>query len=237
MRDRDTLNELYDIVSEKCAELGFKLTPPALAYLRSQCGTGCDVFLRRRLAVCRMLIDLNVSVFSTPLDVLIAVALSHHLPVDRIPDDYDSTLSCMFASEPKIADILSYLQQGDRTDEEYYARLIKKRCALLIRLCERGVLVETLYEWPTPSARRIIRETREDFFPMCLYAKEHYREMIGPVNILMEKMRNLLAAYEALITRYDSQEVSLNGEILSLKEENAFLRAMIADIRRERENE
>ncbi|MDO4494016.1 MAG: hypothetical protein Q4C53_09055 [Clostridia bacterium] len=233
MNDRDTLLELYEIVSGQANKLGLVRTIPALRYIRSMFGLGYDVYFRRRLAVCRMLIDLDVTVFSTPLDILTAVTLSHYLPVDHVPSGYAETLAELFADEPKVGEILSVLRQTDYNDKDYYEHLIKKRCALLIRICERGVLVETLYEWPTPVARRFIRETREDFVPICLYAMEHYREMRGPLAILLEKIKNLLACYEALIAHYDVQEVALLNETLALREENASLRAMILDLRAE----
>ena len=102
--------------------------------------------------------------------------------------------------------------------------------ALLIRLTERGVLVESLYEWPATDAHRYIQETREHFFSMCIYAKEYYREFLGPVSILMEKTRNLIAANEALLKRYEEAENALGSEILSLQEENAAIRAMMMEI-------
>lgn len=227
MRDRDSLDELFEIVSDEAKQKRLPLTASALPYLRERFGRGSDVYYRRRLSVCRMMIDLHLPVTADMLDVLLAVVLSHSLPGDRVPEDHMETLGRLFAAEPRVAEILSVLRYSG---DGYYAHLMSNRYALLIRLTERGVLVESLYEWPASDAKRYIRETCEHFFPMCIYAKEHYREFLGPVSILMEKTRNLVAANEALLRRYEEESSAQRSEILSLMEENAALRAMIREI-------
>ncbi len=227
MRDRDSLYELFEIVLSETEQKALSLTASALPAIRARFHMGCDVYYRRRLSVCRMLIDLHLPVTPDMLDVLLAVALSHWLPGDNVPDDHRETMERLFAAEQRVAEILSILCYSG---EGYYSRLMNDRYALLIRLTERGVLVESLYEWPAEDARRYIRETCEHFFPMCIYAKEHYREFLGPLSILMEKTRNLVAANEALLRRYEEAESAKRSEILSLMEENAALRAMIREI-------
>jgi len=232
MRDRDSLYELFDIVLNEAEQKALPLTASALPAIRARFSIGCDVYYRRRLSVCRMLIDLHLPVTPDMLDIMLAVALSHSLPGDSVPDDHRGTMEGLFAAEPRVAEILSVLcYSGDG----YYARLAGNRYALLIRLTERGVLVESLYEWPAEDARRYIRETCEHFFPMCIYAKEHYRELLGPLSILMEKTRNLVAANEALLRRYEEAESARRSEILSLMEENAALRAMIREMEEAKE--
>lgn len=227
MNDRDTLLELYDIVAAETAGGRLPMAAMALPFVRAHFGMGCDVYYRRRLSVCRMLIGLHLPVGPAMLDTLLAVVLSHSLPGDRVPEDHMPAMRAMFAADPEVGRILAVL---NHEGEDYYDRLMADRYALLVRLTERGVLVESLYEWPATDALRYIRETREHFFSMCIYAKEHYRELLGPVSILMEKTRNLVIVNESLIHRYDEAENALRSEILATQEENAALRAAIQEI-------
>lgn len=227
MKDRDSLFELYEIVSVETEKKQLMLTASALPFIREHCGMGCDVYYRRRLSVCRMLIDLHLPVDAHMLDVMLAVTLSHYLPGDKVPEGHVQTLEKLFAAEPQVAEILSVLCYSGKN---YYDYLVTDPYALLIRLTERGVLVESLYEWPTADALRYLHETREHFFTMCIYAKEHYRAFLGPVSILMEKTRNLVMANDALLRRYEQTEDALGLEILSLREENAAIRSMLMEM-------
>lgn len=230
MNDRDSLFELFEIVSEGITEKKLPLSAQALTYIGEHLNSSFEVYFRRRLSVCRMLMDIHLPLSLDQLDTVVAVAISHYLPVDIIPHSHDKILSDIFSKNPNVAEILSILKHKDYNDKSYYSRLIKNPYALIIRLCERGVLVETLYEWSNQDARRFIRETREHFFPMCIYAKEHYPEFLGPVSILMEKTRNLIMANEVMLNRFEDSENSMNMEILTLQEENADLKAMISEI-------
>lgn len=234
MNDRDSLLELYEIVTNGTGHMQLPMTKAALAFIQTRFGMGCDVYYRRRLSVCRMLLDLHLPVEAELLDILLAVTLSHWLPGDKVPEDHAATLEGLFAGETRVAEILAVLQNAG---EDYYEQLMTNRYALLIRLTERGVLVESLYEWPAADARRYLRETRAHFFTMCIYAKEHYREFLGPVSILMEKTRNLTAANEALLKRYEESDDAMNSEILSLQEENAAIRAMLLEIKGDSEKD
>ena len=228
MNDRDSLLELFEIVTTETQKKHLPMTQPALTFIRTRFGMGCDVYYRRRLSVCRMLLDLHLPVEDELLDILLAVTLSHWLPGDLVPEDHAATLERICGGEKRVAEILSVLRYEG---EDYYQHLMENRYALLIRLTERDALVESLYEWSTADALRFIAETREHFFRMCIYAKEHYREFLGPVSVLMEKTRNLTAANEALLKRYEEADDALSSEILSLQEENAAIRAMILEIR------
>lgn len=230
MNDRDSLFELFEIVLDYASHRQLHLTAAALPYIRERFGMGCDIYYRRRLSVCRMLIDLHLPISLEQLDILLAAALSHFLPGDKIPADHMEIVSRLFADEPRVAEVMATLRHTDYGDKSYYTRLVANRYALMIRLTERGVLVEKLYEWDPADARRYIRETREHFFPMCIYAKEHYPELLGAASILMEKMRNLIVANEALLNRYEDAETSLRGEILALREENVAIRSMISTL-------
>lgn len=233
MKDRDSLEELLGIVEEYTAQRRLPMTAAALPYIKGHLGMGCDVYFRRRLSVCRMLIDLHLGISEERLDILLAAALSHFLPGDTIPPDHQETMARLFAGEEQVAEVMKTLRHRDYYDTAYYEHLVQNPYALMIRLTERGVLVEKLYEWSPEDAMRYIRQTREYFLPMCIYAKEHYREFLGAASILMEKMRNLCEANEALLRRYEITEEALSLEILSLREENAALRAMAREWERE----
>lgn len=229
MKDRDTLSELFEIVSEISRSKNLTLTSSALSYVKENIGKDFDVYFRRRFSVCRMLMDFHLPLSDELLDCIIAAALCHHLPGDNIPLNYDDTLAKLFENTPLVNDILKDLRQTDYYDSSYYDNLIKNKYALIIRLTERGVLFETLYDWPTKDARNFIRQTKENFFPMCIYAKENYPEFRVTANILIEKTKTLLLANEAMLNRYETQENNLDLEILSLMEENSSLRSMISD--------
>lgn len=230
MSDRDSLEELFSIIYNFTISKDLPLTHSAIEYIQRNLGQGYDVYYRRRLSVCRSLIDLHIAVDTKFLDILLAVVLSNHMPGDSVPSDMDRFFSKMYSNEPMINEILAELKHTDYSDKHYYESLIYKPYPLIIRLTERSVLLEKLYEWSPEDALKYIRNTRDDFFPMCIYAKEHYPELIEAASILYEKMQNLTYINESLLTRFVETENAIRDEILSLKEENAVVRAMIADL-------
>lgn len=231
MSDRDTLLELFNIVSEAVEEKHLSITKSSLGYLKNNFNKGCDVYFRRRLSVCRMLLKFHLPIDNEMLDVLVSTSLCHFLPGDIVPEDHDDFVKELVRKDTRIADIFSTLKQITYSDKSYYSRLIGDKYALLIRLTERGVLVESLYEWSSSEAHSFINQTKENFFPLCIYAKEHFSEFGGALTLLMEKTRNLIAANEALLGRFDESEDALRSEIIFLKEENAALRAMISKMK------
>ena len=232
LHDRDSIYELFSIVTNACHEIHLPLTASGLQYVKLHLGTGFDYdcFYRRRLSVCRTLIDLYLPVNRKKLDIMLAATLLNHMPVDTIPEDHDEILGGLFSVEPAVTRVLSVLRHRDYMDKSYYDRLISNPYALIIRLAERAVLVEKLYEWDPTDALRFIRETRESFYPMCLYAKEHYPDFFAAANILHEKMRNLTTVNEALLSRFVETENAISDEILALREENTAIRAMIREL-------
>lgn len=232
MTDRDSLEELYTIVSDYCRQRQLKPIEPALALMQEHFHGASDYYLRRRLAVCRMLIDLHLPVSDEHLITLLGAALCHALPGDAVPEGYAEKMAGFFASEPRVAEVYSSLKQTDYADKGYYSRVILDKNALMIRLVERAILVEKLYEWPAADARRFINETRTYFFPMCLYAREHYLEFSAAAAIIMEKMKNLINTNDVLLSRYEETENLINSEILTLMEENTILRARILELKK-----
>ena len=228
MTDRDSLNELFDIVSGYVSHRALPLTAAALPFMRERFGMGCDVYYRRRLSVCRMLIDLDMPIDDATLDTLLAAAVSHYLPLDRVPADHCEIRKLLFKNNAMAEEIFDALSRSDASDDAAWAQLVLNRYALLIRLTERSVLVESLYEWPAADAHRYINETRHAFFGMSEYAKEHYPEFLGAISVLSEKIRCLTAANEALLDRYEEMEQPLLEELEALEKENRELRARLA---------
>lgn len=231
MGDRDSLSELYEIVSEFARKMELPLTREALPFVASYFGQGCDLYFRRRLANCRIMVDMHLPIEASQMDVLLMSVLSHSLPGAVVPEGYIDAMLKRCEQEPRIGEVLSVLRDSAYYNQAYYSRLVQNKYALMIRLAERSVLVEKLYEWPISDALKYIRDTRENFFPMCIYVKDHYREFTGGATILMEKMRNLIAANEVLLHRYDEMEKALKEEILGLKEDSSAVRSMILELK------
>lgn len=192
-------------------------------------------YFRHALSVCRMLIDLHVPVSTEDEDIMLCAALCHVLPENfRFPDIRDA-LTRQYLLNPAIAEILLLIYRDDDGSDAqrkaYYARVRSSKLAIMIRLADRGNLVEQLYGLSNLSARSYIYETRNYFFPMCTYAKEHYPELIPPVDVMMEKMRCLVEAAEILLGRFESREAELTQQILTMEEENATLKRMIRTLR------
>lgn len=228
MKDRDTLLELYNIVFDSAKERGLKITLSALETIRNNFGKQSDIYYRRRLSVCRMLIKFHLPIDNELLDVIVATSLCHHLPGDVVPETQGSFVQDICEKDARISEIYGVLKQISYADLSYYERLTTNKYALLIRLTERGVLVESLYDWSSTEAKVFISQTKESFFSLCIYTKENYPEFRAAATILMEKTRNLIAANDALLGRFDEIENALRSEIIFLKEENAALRAMIS---------
>lgn len=191
-------------------------------------------YFQHCLAVCHMLIDLHISLDELDEDILLASALCHILPENIHFEDLEMELTenCHLDLEV-YKTVLLIFRETDGTDAEqkiFYERVRENKLALLIKLADRGNLVEQLYGVSSWSARSYIHETRTFYFPMCIYAKAHYPELLAPVSVMMEKMRCLIEIAEILLSRYEAREIELSQEILSLQEENATISRMIQQL-------
>jgi hypothetical protein len=63
---------------------------------------------------------------------------------------------------------------------------------------------------------------------MCVFALEHYPDIRLPLKLLADKVHNLIDVTDIISRRYQDKETACKKEILSLREENAKLRSMIA---------
>lgn len=189
------------------------------------------------LAVCQMLVNLHIPVSPLEEDILLASALCHIVPENVRLEQIEEHLPAQRQLNPEVFRIVRLLFREDNMSDaalrEYFARVQGDKLALLILLSDRGNLVEQLYGMSTWSAHRYIHETRTYFFPMCIFAKEHYHDLLAPVSVLMEKMRSLIEVTEILLHRHEAREAELTREILDLQEENATIKGMIRKYRGE----
>lgn len=192
-------------------------------------------YFRHSLSVCRILIDLHCPLSSQDEDILLASALCHILPENIHFDDLKAVMVDQFGLSPQVFETVQTLfwKDNDSGAEqlEYYNRIQERKLALLIKLADRGNLAEQLHGMAGWSAHKYIQETKVFFFPMCIYAKEHYPELLAPISVLMEKMRCLIEVSEILLSRYEAREAELTQDILALKEENATIRRMIRTLK------
>lgn len=183
------------------------------------------------LSVTWMLINLHLPINGEEEDILLASALCHILP-ENIPYQKSvNKLSKEYFLHPEIHNVIMLLyHSGELSPAEqkkFYDRIQKHKLALLIALADRGNLMGQLYGISSWNARRYIHETKNCYFPMCIYAKEHYTELLAPISVLTEKMRCLIEIAEILLGRYEARETELVQEILLMKEENARLKGLI----------
>lgn len=231
--------ELYRSVQRHASEKSLRNTAIALPLVRKQifCSggmrnspfAGSETKLQHCLGMCRTLIDLDIPLDAEEEDLLLAAALCHVLP--------ESNILCHLAPEagrglnPEIFRTIALIRRDDSDSDErqrrYIQRVQENKLALLIRLADRGDLVSQLHSFSGWSARRYIYDTRNFYFPMCIYAKEHYPELIAPVSVLMEKMRYLIEVAEILLGRYEARETELMQEIQELQEENATIKGIL----------
>lgn len=191
---------------------------------------------RHCLSVCRMLIDLHLPLNRYEEDIMLAAALCHILPEIRSLDEAEKLIGRYdMASAVFDTSAIIYREDNMTTAElhSFYKRIPENKLALLITLADRGNIVEHLYGVSVFSARSYIYETRNYYIPMCIYAKEHYHELLGQISILMEKMRTLTEVSDILLSRFEARETELTAEILSMQEENATLKGIISALRSE----
>lgn len=243
--------EQYDFVQQYVMEKQLFASAYALPLVRGIMSQSADCFseteagkqryrlyFQHCLSVSRMLIDLHLPVSKEEEDYVIAAALCHILPENDsfvTFENLEEMLSWKYLLSSKITEIVRLITRKDGMSEEnkkvFYEQIQKNKLALLVRLADRGNLVEQLYGLNSWSAHEYIHETRNFFFPMCIYAKEYYPDIVGPVSVLMEKMRCLIEVSEILLDRYEKREQQLSQEILALKEENSRIRGMIRSLK------
>ena len=183
------------------------------------------------LSVCRMLINLQLPFSEEEEDIALAAALCHDLKVHVPFPNKGYEMTEIYHLDPRVTEIMMLIYEGDCENDEDYQRVFERvrdnRLALMVRLSDRGNIVEELYTVSVWKAHELIYETRTFYMPMCIYARENYPELDTAVGVLQEKMRDLVEATDIFVTRYENREKELAEKILQLQEENSRLRIMI----------
>lgn len=235
--------KLYGIVLEHATQHNFVTTLKALETVRNAMANPEGAPAARRtsyyshcLAVTHMLIGLNIPLTPQEMDIALSAALCHVLPELYDRETWLTSLARLFPERGSVAEIVAMItreeSQVEINQQQFYDRIRQNKLALLVRLADRGNLVESLYDVPVHTAYRYIQETRHYFFPLCIHAKERYPELLGHISVLMEKMRNLIDVSEILLNRYSTEEMELTKEILELEDENARIRSIIRVLNR-----
>lgn len=192
-------------------------------------------YLRHALSVCRILIELHIPLCHEEEDILLASSLCHIFPETILFPDFENFLTQDYSLHPEVFHTISILfREHDLSEEDqkkFFDAVRKNKLALILKLADRGNLTQQIYSISDWEAHKYIRETKEEFFPMCIYAKEHYPELLGPVSVLMEKIRCLTDVADILLSRYEQRVSDLSNQILAMQEENAAMRRIIQTLK------
>ena len=198
------------------------------AYVQADPAVG-SAYFAHALAVAWMLMDLKLPIEPAEEDVAMTAALCHILP-ELLPDvDWVGELESAGISPEvmEIVDLITRTSKIGTNDEEmtqFYDRIKTNRLAYMVRLVDRGNLMEQVYTTSSLETMAYLQETKQYFLPLCIWGKENFPELTAPISIMMEKMRTLLTVVEILYSKYEQEELSLQDEILMLTEDNSRLR-------------
>ena len=240
-KDRPGCAEMFHQIESYAVSKNLSNTVLALPLLRAiieeQAYPRCNVsgnrvqrheYYRHALSVCWILIKLQLPLEREDEDVILSSALVHVIPELARFENGGEELVERFGLGRGVFDTVRLITSRDATgiagQSAYFARIQENRSALLVKLADRGSLVEQLYSVSASEAREYINETKRYYLPMCVYGKEHYKEVYPEISVLMEKIRSLAAVTDILAARYQEREASLADEMFSLMEENSWIR-------------
>lgn len=182
----------------------------------------------------KMLIDLHLILSTDELDLTLASMLCHDVlhKMNFAQGSYE--LVHTHHLDSRVIEIVTLVNKPAAIREEdiqaYYDGIKMDKLAVLVALAHRCILVEELSNLSITEVNNFIYEMRKYCLPMCVYAKQHYRNSQMSINIMMEKIRCLLDVADIISSRYQKRELAYTTEILSLMEENARLRGMIRQL-------
>lgn len=231
-------NEICVRVADYAKQRSLEQTEQALAFVKQAVENGNPVeqgryqaAMRHALETCRMLIDLHLPIDGSDEDSLLAAVILHVYPGVQATELPRLLERLGYGAE--TCDIVSRIaQNGEMPDEEqqlFYTRAQEHPLALLAALAARGNVVRQLHRVSTWNAHRYIEETKICYYPMAIYGKERYHHLLAPISVLLEKIRTLVEVAEILLRRYEERENELIQDIMSLREENAILKGIIAN--------
>lgn len=188
-------------------------------------------YLCHCLSVCMMLINLHLQLTAEEEDILLAAALCHDLPAYVPEIRHSNVLTERYGIAPEVTEVVERIYTREcRTDEDFervFAATTESKLASLVKIADRGNVVEQLHDVSVWRAHEYIHETRSYYLPLCIHTRENYPELDRPVRVLQEKLRDLIEAAEMFVTRYTDLETDLSTQILALEEENARMRMRI----------
>lgn len=192
-------------------------------------------YLNHCLFIAKMLIDMHPAITAVEQDIMLAAAICHVLPENIWIPDLEEALTQRCQLDPDVARIIRIIfwasNDSGAGQLSYYDRVQEDKLAMLIQMVDRGHLLELLYTFSRQTAQSYISETRTFFFRMSIYAKDHYPELIPPIEVLTDKIRCTLDVSEILLSRYAEREAEMIQEILDIQEDNANIRRNIAILR------
>ncbi|MGN0356000.1 MAG: HD domain-containing protein [Muricoprocola sp.] len=240
--------EMYDFIEQYARENNLKYTTESLPLVRDLMSEVAEVqcmdingvtryrgFYQHGLEVSKLLIGLVLPIDKEEEDIVLAAALCHVI-VNKI--SYEEMYKELFEKRQmdlRIEEIISLITNDMDLSlagqTEYYHRIQENKLAMIVFLTDRANLMSQVYTMSFWSANEYIFETRTHLFPMCVYAKERYPELIPVINILMEKARTVVDACAILINRFEKREMELTEDILSYQEENSRIRGIIKTLK------
>lgn len=193
-----------------------------------------NINMDHALSIAKMLVDLHPNLIKEEEDVVLSVALCHVL-VEMVDFEEDGEeLTSIYHLNPKVNELI-HIDIGNKRgvpSEQYYKNIQENKLSLLVKLADRSKIVGQLYMSSIDDAQMYVRETKNNFYSMCIYGKEHYPELTLVISVLMEKMKSLADVTGILSSRYIEQESLMLQDILNLREENARLRALIRQLKK-----
>lgn len=192
------------------------------------------VYFGHALAVTRLLVNLDLPVNREETDYMLAASLCHVIVEMVDLPQRGAELTERYRLDPYVYELISLITRDDPLTEEqeiiFYERIRDNKLASMIRIADRANLVEQLHRLPIWTAQEYIYETRTYFFPLCLYARDHYPELSPKIRVLTEKMRYMMEVIDILSARFRDSEAALTREIISLEDDNFRLRSRIDHI-------
>lgn len=189
------------------------------------------------IQVCKMMLELSLPFSVMEMDKVLSASLGYMLcETESSPED-GLELCEQHKLDSDINEIVRILYanrcDSELSDEQYFERIQTNKYALIIKTVEIAVWMEQFFSVSPLDVSYYLRKIQLEYFPMCIYAKEHYPDLILVVSFLMEKVRLLLEVNEILASRFMDREKELLHEMLVLKEENARIRVSIRELENE----
>lgn len=186
------------------------------------------------LIVCRILLDIGVSLPREEEDIVLAAALCHDMIEDIPFPNHGTELITECHLDPRVYETVKLVSKKkgftEEEEREHFRCIMENRLALLVKLSDRSHNVEDLYNMSVWKVHEYIDETKNLVLPMCKYGLDHYPELHATLKLLQDKIRSLTQAAVILVDRYEAREQELKEQVRLLQEENAALRKQFYEL-------